>query len=150
MKQRIIIASPEKMEEFAAEFSKTLKGGEVLALRGELGAGKTAFAKGLAKAFGINEVVQSPTFLLMKCYAVGRRATVKPALRTLCHVDAYRIKKEAELLAIGLSEHLNDPGTVTIIEWADLVPALIPAHAVHMEFLHGKNDAERVINIARR
>jgi len=148
MKKKHIIKSPKEMEVFAAKFAKSLRGGEVLALEGELGAGKTAFAKGLAKAFGIKETVQSPTFLLMKCYSVVLKAK-SSKLKALCHVDAYRIKNERELITIGLIEHLNDPSTVSIIEWANLVPGIIPAHAIKMNFEHGKNDTERIVSVIR-
>ena len=133
------------MQVFAARFAKTLRGGEVLALTGELGSGKTAFVKGLAKALGIKHVVQSPTFLLMKCYNIKPRAT-SHALRAICHVDAYRTKNERELINIGLGEILEDSSVVTAIEWADLVKKIIPKRAVWMNFSHGKNSSERIVN----
>jgi tRNA threonylcarbamoyladenosine biosynthesis protein TsaE len=139
MANRIIIKSPKEMEKFAAAIAKNLRGGEVLALTGELGSGKTAFVKGLAKAMGIKSVVQSPTFLLMKIYRAKQRA--------ICHVDAYRIKDERELLNIGLQEYLADPATVTVIEWADLVKGLIPKHAIWFHFEHGLGYMERVVEI---
>ena len=70
MKQ-IVVKSLKEMHALAVKVAKTLKGGEVLALTGDLGAGKTAFVKGLARALGVKAVVQSPTFLLMKCYPIG-------------------------------------------------------------------------------
>ena len=102
MKKNISIKSIREMNSFALAVARTLKGGETLALTGELGAGKTAFVKGLAKALGIKQAVQSPTFLLMKCYPVGMIHGSWSMLRSLCHVDAYRIKNERELLTIGL------------------------------------------------
>ena len=134
------------MNSFALAVARTLHGGETLALTGELGAGKTAFVKGLAKALGIKQVVQSPTFLLMKCYPIVPRATCH-ALRAICHVDAYRIKNERDLLAIGLGEKVGDPGTVTAIEWADLVPELIPKNAIKIKFEHGRNNTERIVTV---
>ena len=146
------------MEKFAAAVAKNLRGGEVLALTGELGAGKTAFVKGLAKALGISAVVQSPTFLLMKCYRVNPDASSGHAaspiqgfvhrpssiVHSLCHVDAYRIKDERELMNIGLQEHLADPATVTAIEWADRVVGLIPDDAIWIKFEHGSDSMERI------
>jgi len=70
-------------------------------------------------------------------------------LRSLCHVDAYRIKNERELLAIGLGEKIGDPETVTAIEWADLVPELIPKNAIKIKFAHGANDKERIATVSR-
>jgi tRNA threonylcarbamoyladenosine biosynthesis protein TsaE len=159
MKKNITIKSIGEMNSFALAVARTLKGGEVLALTGELGAGKTAFVKGLAKALGIKNIVQSPTFLLMKCYPVGKNQEPNSAsaslgkprtnFQTLCHVDAYRIKHERELLAIGLGEKIGDPGTVTAIEWADLAPELIPKNAIKIKFEHGANDKERVVTLTR-
>jgi tRNA threonylcarbamoyladenosine biosynthesis protein TsaE len=62
-------------------------------------------------------------------------------------VDAYRIKNERELLAIGLGEKIGDPQTVTVIEWANLVPELIPKNAIKIKFEHGANDKERIITV---
>jgi len=137
------------MNSFALAVARTLRGGETLALTGELGSGKTAFVKGLAKALGIKQLVQSPTFLLMKCYPVGVVHRSSFIVRKLCHVDAYRIKAERELIAIGLGEKLGDPQTVTAIEWADLVPDLIPKDAIKIKLEHGRNKTERIITLTR-
>ncbi len=162
MNSSVTIKSIGEMNAFARTVARSLKGGETLALTGELGAGKTAFVKGLARALGIKNVVQSPTFLLMKCYPVGKnqkpahqskssmRGKPRTDFHALCHVDAYRIKNERELLTIGLGEHLSDPGTVTAIEWADLVPELIPKNAIKMKFEHGANGKERLVTVTRR
>jgi tRNA threonylcarbamoyladenosine biosynthesis protein TsaE len=144
MKKKVIIKSPKEMNAFAAKLAKTLKGGEILALTGELGSGKTAFTKGLAKALGIKHVVQSPTFLLMKCYPVLQATSYN--LQALCHVDAYRIKSERELINIGLGEILEDRSVVTVVEWADLVKKIIPKRAVWMNFSHGKKSSERIVS----
>jgi tRNA threonylcarbamoyladenosine biosynthesis protein TsaE len=140
---KVIIHSEKEMQALAARFAKKLRGGEVLALVGELGAGKTTFTKGLAKALGVRAVVQSPTFLLMKCYPVKKSAPFD----SLCHVDAYRIKSERELITIGLGELLGDPHVVTVIEWADRVKKLLPKTAVHIVFAHGKVSGERIVSI---
>ncbi len=145
MANSIIIKSRTQMDKFARAVCKNLRGGETLALVGELGAGKTAFVKGLAKAYGIKNVVQSPTFLVMKVYAVKPRA--KSHLPgAICHVDAYRVKDGRELLNIGLGEMLADPSVVTVIEWADRVKGLIPAGAIWMKFAYGKGESERVVS----
>lgn len=83
-------------------------GNEVILLNGDLGAGKTTFTKGLAKALGIQKTVKSPTFTLMKTYQGGRL--------TLYHFDLYRIEKEEELEELGFTDYLN-AGGVCVIEW---------------------------------
>lgn len=128
------------MNAFAAKFAKTLKGGEVLALVGDLGAGKTLFVKALAKALGVKAVVQSPTFLLMKCYPIKK-------IQELCHIDAYRIKSSKELLNIGAGEKIGNPETVTAIEWADRVRGVLPKNSVLIRFAHGKKSNERIVSV---
>lgn len=91
----------------AARIAEKLKGGEIILLNGNLGAGKTTFTKGLAKALGVDEVVTSPTFTFMKEYH-GRL--------DLYHFDMYRVEDEDELYELGLNEYLYMRG-VCVIEW---------------------------------
>jgi tRNA threonylcarbamoyladenosine biosynthesis protein TsaE len=105
----------------AAEFSRTLRGGEVLALYGDLGAGKTVFAKGIARGLGIADEVTSPTFIVMNEYGGGR-------LR-LCHYDMYRADGE-NARNLGLHENFGRPDTVCVVEWPDNVGALLPKTAI--------------------
>src|SRR3990167_6648215 len=94
-----IFTSDEQTQEFARQFASCLKGGEVILLAGELGAGKTTFVKGLAAGLGVKEVVTSPTFVLLGVYPVhGGQA----GIRRLVHVDTYRLKDEQELRDIGI------------------------------------------------
>lgn len=107
---------------FAEKFAKKLRGGEVIGLIGELGAGKTVFVKGLAHGFEIKKRIQSPTFLLMKIYKIKNK---KLKIKNLVHVDAYRLMGADELVDIGLLEWLGRHDTVTVIEWADRVLELL-------------------------
>lgn len=97
----------EDTDALAARIAEKLKGGEVILLNGNLGAGKTTFTKGLAKALGVDEVVTSPTFTFMKEYH-GRL--------DLYHFDMYRVEDEDELYELGLNEYLYMRG-VCVIEW---------------------------------
>lgn len=92
----------------ASRLARKLNGGEIILLSGDLGAGKTTFTKGLAKALGISEVVTSPTFTFMKSYT-GRL--------TLYHYDMYRVTDSSELYELGLEEYLGAAGGVCVIEW---------------------------------
>lgn len=105
---QIITHSENETCALASELASKLKGGEVVLLNGRLGAGKTAFTKGLAKALGIEKSVTSPTFTIMKEYC-GRLK--------LCHFDMYRIGDESETEELGLTEYLYGDGTVCVIEW---------------------------------
>ena len=98
-------------EALAARIAEGLRGGEVIVLAGELGAGKTAFTKGLAKALGVSEPVVSPTFTMVKEY---RGRSLK-----LFHFDLYRIEHAEELYELGLDEYFADDA-VTVIEWNKL------------------------------
>ena len=122
------IHSEEAMRAFAEEFAGTLKGGECVALVGDLGAGKTTFVQGLAKAFGVKERVTSPTFVYMHVHK-----TTGDFL--FVHVDAYRGDADT-LREIGLHEYLADPHAVVVIEWADKVEELLPEDAIRLEFTH--------------
>lgn len=119
----VTIKNLDAMRKFAAEFAASLKGGEVIGLVGDLGAGKTTFTQALAAAFGVEREVKSPTFTLMQLYPTGVAARDR-GVSLLCHVDAYRTEDEAELFGIGLEEYIADPHCVTVVEWADRAPSL--------------------------
>ena len=101
-----------------SEFALRLRGGDVIALDGDLGAGKTHFVKGLAAGLGYSGEVTSPTFNLVHEY--------RGSALTLYHFDFYRLKKAAELTGIGFEEYLEDPAGVSVIEWASRFPEILP------------------------
>ena len=113
----IISHNPQETFELGRQFATPLRRGDVLALEGDLGAGKTQFAKGLAAGLGVESDVTSPTFTLIHEYPGGRLP--------LFHIDLYRLEDEDEVLGIGLDEYLDGDG-VTVIEWADKFAALMP------------------------
>jgi tRNA threonylcarbamoyladenosine biosynthesis protein TsaE len=96
----------------AAEFVATLKGGEVVFLEGELGAGKTTFVQGAAEALGYEDPVRSPTFTLMNRYPVEDES-----IKEILHLDLYRIEDPSELKTLALEEELGKSEGVTFIEW---------------------------------
>lgn len=105
-------------QSLANEFAKTLVGGEVVTLNGDLGAGKTTFTQSLAKALGISQAVTSPTFTLMNQYLSGRLK--------LFHFDMYRIDDIDEILETGLTEFFGQKDAVCVIEWAENIAPLLP------------------------
>lgn len=110
-----ISRSPAETLEFGRQLAATLQPGDVLALTGDLGAGKTCLVKGLAAGLGITQEVTSPTFTLIHDY--GR----------LVHIDLYRLDTERDAVNIGIEDYL--PGnTITVIEWAERIAALLPAN----------------------
>jgi tRNA threonylcarbamoyladenosine biosynthesis protein TsaE len=120
--------NPEETFSIAREIGQGLSGGEVLALYGDLGVGKTAFTQGLASGLGVGDKVNSPTFVIIKIYN-----SKKKKLR-LCHIDAYRLEGENDLLGIGVEDYLSDSQTVTVIEWADRVEKLLPKDTIKIFF----------------
>lgn len=146
-------------EKIATELAKELKGGELLALSGNLGAGKTVFVKALAKALGVKENITSPTFVLMKVYDISplkasQRARGEGKFSELdakkvdkfVHIDCYRLSGQEDLFEIGLGDYLNYNNIIVAIEWADkLVNLPATAIKIHIELL---GDDKRKISIA--
>lgn len=108
-----------------ATLGKIVRGGDVLALQGDLGAGKTNFVQGLARGLDIIEDVNSPTFILANEYTGGRLP--------LYHIDAYRIEHAAQAEGFGLDDYLNGEG-VTVVEWAERVRAALPRDILWIQF----------------
>jgi tRNA threonylcarbamoyladenosine biosynthesis protein TsaE len=106
------------MEKVGAQIGALLRGGEVIELVGDVGAGKTTFAKGLARGMKISEDIQSPTFTISRVYTAGTGLT-------LAHYDFYRLV-DAGIMSAELHESITDPETVTVIEWAGIVMGVLP------------------------
>jgi tRNA threonylcarbamoyladenosine biosynthesis protein TsaE len=130
--------SPEETHAAGARLAETLVAGDVVALTGELGAGKTCFTQGIARGLGVTGRAVSPTFVLVNEYR-GRLA--------VHHVDAYRTESLTELLDLGLDELFSGDG-VTIVEWADKLRPLLPARTIHVH-IEGLGDEPRTITIRR-
>ncbi len=111
--------------------SLKLKAGFVVALSGDLGAGKTTLTQELARQLGVTETLVSPTFVIMKSY----KLTTKN-YNLLVHIDAYRLKSSKELLNLGWEELVTDPKNLILIEWPEQVPELIPKNALWVELKH--------------
>lgn len=117
------IIGAEAMREFGAKMGKQLKSGDVVALIGDLGAGKTHLTQGIALSKGYHGAVTSPTFALVNEYLAGDDGELD-----VFHFDVYRLEDAEELLEIGWEDYLDREGLI-IIEWADKFPELIPAGA---------------------
>ena len=130
--------TPEETEAFASELAVSLKEGDVLALTGDLGAGKTHFTRGLAGGLGIppEVAVSSPTFSIVHEYSGGSSP--------LYHFDFYRLESAYDLLDLGWDEYLES-GAITVVEWADKFPDLLPAHTSWWHLSHGA-DGSRTIS----
>lgn len=142
--KEFISNSPEETKQPATKIASQLKGGEVIGLVGELGTGKTVFVQGLAEGLGVNEIVNSPTFILMKVFEIRNS---KFGIRNLIHVDAYRINNSQELKDIGVEEYLGKDDNIVVIEWAEKVKDLLPENSMMIEFKEGDSENQRVMRI---
>jgi tRNA threonylcarbamoyladenosine biosynthesis protein TsaE len=140
---KITTNSQSETEMFGKKLAAKLKGGDILLLSGDLGAGKTSLVKGIAKGLGIKNEITSPTFTLMNVYEVQ---SLKSKVKSLIHIDTYRLKDEKELLEIGVEDYLGKPDTVCIIEWPEKIIGLLKKYqttAITLE--HGDKPEERKI-----
>lgn len=126
-----LTTSLAELESLAETLAKQLKGGEVLALVGDLGAGKTTFTQKLAKHLKVKARVQSPTFVLMNLFPARLRSGRKI---TLYHLDLYRTKSFSEVKALGISEFWGQKNSLTLIEWADKIKKHLPKNALVIKF----------------
>jgi tRNA threonylcarbamoyladenosine biosynthesis protein TsaE len=136
VKTEIRSASPDETEAAGEALGETLGPGAVVALTGELGAGKTCFIRGLARGLGARTGVTSPTFVLINEYR-GRLS--------VHHVDLYRLESFTEVMDLGIPELMAGDG-VTLIEWADKLGPLLPVDAIRVH-VDGLGDEPRQISI---
>ncbi len=135
---KYISHSAEETERFAYEFAESVVPPKVICLRGELGAGKTAFTRGFARAFGIEKGVSSPTFTLMHRY----EGSVK-----LDHYDLYRLNDFEELLDIGFED--ETASGISLIEWPDDFMEFMPDDCIIIDIKRGSCDNERIIEVTQ-
>lgn len=130
----ILTKSAKETKKLAENLAKEIlkmprsKAAVVLALAGNLGAGKTTFLQGFAKGLGIKEKINSPTFVIMKRFKI------------FYHFDCYRIEKPKDILDLGFKEIIGNPKNIVAIEWADRIKPLLPKGRIMIHFeLVGKN-----------
>ncbi len=120
------------------------KHARIAALVGELGAGKTTFAQGFAKALGIKRRMVSPTFLIFREYPLKNKN-----FRFFYHADVYRIRNPRELEPLHFKKILAEPRNVVLIEWADKIKKMLPKDVFWVEFRHGRKETERLVAYRR-
>lgn len=132
----IITHSSEETQKAGVALAKSLekepiKAGRalVIAMEGDLGAGKTTFIQGFAQGLGIKENVLSPTFVIQKDFVLSLKNYTN-----LYHIDAYRLKNSAELLELGFEDVIKGPKNIIVIEWADKVRSILPGDIIIINF----------------
>ncbi len=152
--KNIITKSEAQTLALGKKLAGRLKGGESIALVGDLGAGKTVLARGLARGLGIKNIINSPTFVLMKVYKIKNlklSAQGRPAsgwkIKNLIHVDAYRLDSGQCLIDIGILDWLGRKDSVVLIEWAERVKKILPKKAIKIRIKFGKKENLRIFTI---
>lgn len=145
------ISSEQQMIELGKDIASKLKSGDIVLLYGDLGAGKTTLTKGIASYFGIDEVV-SPTFTLLQVYKVPKvhtqGALVSPnKVKSLVHIDTYRLEHKEDLIEIGAEDYLGDKDTVCIIEWPEKIENLLADKKVIKIMIEHDGEEGRKIKI---
>jgi len=138
MKKRVYIKDESETRGFGIDLAGKLKAGDVIALIGELGTGKTALTKYIAEGLSVREEVTSPTFTLINEYRSGTLP--------LYHFDAYRLSKPEEMYELGYEEYFFGDG-VAVVEWADKVEEFIPSESTTIRITYGINENERVYDV---
>lgn len=166
--------SAEETHTAGRELARRLNPGDLVLLEGPLGSGKTTFIQGIAESLGAAASVTSPSFVLVHEYPVGKRrqaggrrterdsipspSSLLPPASVVRHIDLYRLPDPAvDLDRIGLSELLADPAAITVVEWADRMPAgalrggrSARRRIFRVRFGHGRSEGERTIDIEAR
>jgi len=143
MRLEITTSSECETIELGAALGATLRAGDVIAVSGELGAGKTRLARGVAIGLGLEPgVVSSPTYVLVNEYVRDDGAP------PLVHVDAYRLRGAEDLASMGW-EQVQDQDAITLIEWADRIADDLPASALHIQMTHAGGDDRRITMTGR-
>ena len=135
IKRIIKIKNEKETENFGRRLGESLSAGDVVAMVGDLGTGKTTLTGCIARGLGIKETVSSPTFTIIKEYNSGRLP--------LYHFDVYRIGDPEELFNIGADEYFDGDG-VCVVEWADLVSEELPENSKYIFIEYGEKEGERI------
>lgn len=122
-RERIILTSPEETIQFGCKLASNLSANSILALQGDLGAGKTTLVQGLLNGFNIQDTAQSPTFTYLQIY------------KNIYHFDLYRLTSEQDFLLLGFDEFLF-AGGIAVIEWPERIASLLPPDACLIRLSH--------------
>lgn len=150
---KIASRSSSRTKKIAADLAKKIvkipvgKRAKTVALVGDLGAGKTTFVQGFAKALGIKNRIVSPTFIIFRNYKLLVKNKARHAIRykNFYHVDLYRMNSVKELNILNFKSILHSPFNIILIEWADKIKKLLPKDTIWINLNHGRKENERII-----
>lgn len=139
----ILTKSARETKKLGEEFANCLKAGKaswrVLALTGDLGTGKTTFVQGLARGLGIKKRILSPTFIMIRSYALCAMPYA-----TFYHIDLYRVEDEKDVEGLGLEEIFADPDNLVTIEWAEKIKKLLPENTCWLKFEYQEGNKRQI------
>lgn len=147
----MITKSKTQTQKFASKLAgQILKKGpgkqaRILALSGDLGAGKTTFTQGFIKALGVKHHVTSPTFMIVRRYELKNKKFLN-----VFHFDLYRIHQSKEILSLDFRKIVRNPENIVVIEWPERLEKLLPKSVMEISFNHGKNVSQRLIRLGRK
>lgn len=146
-------SSSTQTQEVAADFARRIlidfqrssmrDGAYIIALSGELGAGKTTFTQGFLKFFNVVDRVHSPTFVLVKHFPIPNH----PLITDVYHFDCYRIEGERDLRTTGFFEAIKSRSSIVLVEWPERIQEFLPPKTLWVRCAHGRDDQERIIEI---
>lgn len=137
------IVTSAGLEQFVRQVLPQIKKSRIVALSGDLGAGKTTFVSQLCRQLGVAETVQSPTFTYLNVYHAADGTPIY-------HFDLHRLGSVAEFFAAGFDEYVGDPQALVLVEWPEIITAYLPANALWMRFEHADDPDVRRVQVGDR
>ena len=128
-----ITNNSKETQKLAEDFVKRLNKGDVLALYGNLGSGKTTFVQGLARGVGVRKRIISPTFIIVRSYKL-RIKNHELRIMNFYHIDLYRIESKKDLKGLGIEDIINNPQNIVAIEWAEKMKSFLPKKRWDVKF----------------
>ena len=152
--KKFVSNNPKELKKIAKDLAGNLMsrsrldmggGALVLALMGDLGSGKTMFARAFAEALGVKEKIKSPTFIIFRKSKVADKKWQEKVFKYFYHFDVYRINSEKEILNLGWEEIISNPENIVLVEWADKIEKILPKNSVKINFKHLKGDKREIV-----
>lgn len=139
--EKRITSSAEETTQAGISLASSLSGGDIVALYGDLGSGKTTFVQGIAKGLGITQRIVSPTFIILKTHTVDNKSD----LDTFYHADLYRIETAKDIESIGLKEIFTDKNAILVMEWPEKIEEILPKHTKKIRFSYISDTDRQII-----
>ncbi|MCL5435387.1 MAG: tRNA (adenosine(37)-N6)-threonylcarbamoyltransferase complex ATPase subunit type 1 TsaE [Patescibacteria group bacterium] len=138
----------EETQSLGKELASMLKGGKIIALYGNLGAGKTTFVQGLAMGLGIKKRIISPTFIMVRAYEINNQKSIiknqELRQKTFYHIDLYRTETADDIRGLGIDEIIGNNNNIVVIEWAEKIKDFLPKERIDIYFEYLGENRRRI------